>query len=85
MNRFFNHGLRRNYCFLTFMFLLSSCTLNVNLTVATEKPIALNVAIDKPIEVKLGADVAITKLPPIQAQAEVKLGIAKSPPVKRQH
>lgn len=69
--------------FALLAFCLSSCTLNVNLNVATEKPIALNVAIDKPIELKLGADVAITKLPPIQAQAEVKLGTAKLLPVKK--
>ena len=52
-------------------FALSACTINVNLHVSTDKPIALNVVVDKPIEVKLGADVAVTKLPPIQAEAKV--------------
>lgn len=46
--------------------LSACCPLNVNLNVATDKPISLYVVIDKPIEVKLSADVAVTKLPPIQ-------------------
>ncbi|MDD5581476.1 MAG: hypothetical protein PHY16_19705 [Methylobacter sp.] len=49
---------------------LSGCPLTVNLNVSTDKPIAL--VIDKPIELKLGADIAVTKLPP------VKVGIAHS-------
>lgn len=83
MNKFFSLGLHGNYGLVLLIFLLSSCTLNVNLNVATEKPIALNVAVDKPIEVKLGADVAVTKLPPVQA--DVKISPFKSPPVKHQH
>ena len=50
--------------FVSIAFTLSGCTLTVNLNVSTDKPISL--VIDKPIEVKLGADVAVTKLPPIK-------------------
>jgi hypothetical protein len=55
--------------FVSIAFTLSGCPLTVNLNVSTDKPISL--VIDKPIEVKLGADVAVTKLPPI------KVGISK--------
>lgn len=56
---------------------LSGCPLTVNLNLATEKPIALNltvdkpinVIIDKPLDVKLDAGVAITKLPPVRIEA----------------
>jgi hypothetical protein len=50
--------------FGSIVFTLSGCPLTVNLNVSTDKPISL--VIDKPIEVKLGADVAVTKLPPIK-------------------
>jgi len=56
--------------FVSIAFTLSGCPLTVNLNVSTDKPISL--VIDKPIEVKLGADVAVTKLPPI------KVGISKT-------
>jgi len=52
-------------------FAVSACTINVNLAVSTDKPIAVNLRVDKPVEVKLGADVAVTKLPPIQADAKI--------------
>ena len=55
--------------FVSIAFTLSGCPLTVNLNVSTDKPISL--VIDKPIEVKLGADVAVTKVPPI------KVGISK--------
>ena len=55
--------------FVSIAFILSGCPLTVNLNVSTDKPISL--VIDKPIEVKLGADVAVTKLPPI------KVGVSK--------
>ena len=55
--------------FVSIAFTLSGCPLTVNLNVSTDKPISL--VIDKPIEVKLGADVAVTKLPPI------KVGVSK--------
>ena len=73
---------------------LSGCTLTVNLNVSTDKPIAVNLVFDKPIEVKLGADVAVTKLPPIQAdaniavnklppiQADANIAVTKLPPIK---
>lgn len=58
-------------------FILTGCPLTVNLNVATEKPIALNLTVDKPInvvvekplDVKLDAGVAITKLPPVRVEA----------------
>ncbi len=56
--------------FVSIAFTLSGCPITVNLNVSTDKPISL--VIDKPIEVKLGADVAVTKLPPI------KVGISKT-------
>jgi hypothetical protein len=56
--------------FVSIAFTLSGCPLTVNLNVSTDKPISL--VIDKPIEVKLGADVAVTKLPTI------KVGISKT-------
>jgi hypothetical protein len=59
---------------------LSACPLNVNLNVATDKPISLYVVVDKPIEVKLSADVAVTKLPPIQAKANI--AVTKLPPIQ---
>ena len=54
--------------FVSIAFALSGCPLTVNLNVSTDKPISL--VIDKPIEVKLGADVAITKLPPIKVGSQ---------------
>ncbi|MBL1265733.1 hypothetical protein [Candidatus Methylomicrobium oryzae] len=45
---------------------LSGCPLTVNLNVATDKPLALNMIVDKPINVKLDAGVAVTKLPPVR-------------------
>ena len=60
-------------------FTLFGCTLNVNLNISTDKPIALNVAVDKPIEVKLDAGVAVTKLPLIQADA--KIGLSGPSPI----
>jgi hypothetical protein len=56
--------------FVSIAFTLSGCPLTVNLNVSTDKPISL--VIDKPIEVKLGADVAVTKVPPI------KVGLSKT-------
>lgn len=52
-------------------FAVSACTINVNLAVSTDKPIAVNLKVEKPIEVKVGADIAVTKLPPIQADAKI--------------
>lgn len=54
--------------FVSIAFTLSGCPLTVNLNVSTDKPISL--VIDKPIEVKLGADVAVTKLPPIKVGSQ---------------
>jgi hypothetical protein len=61
-------------------FALSGCPLNVNLNVATDKPIAL--VIDKPLDVKLDAGVAIKELAPIKVTtlAPVKVGIAEKKP-----
>jgi hypothetical protein len=61
-------------------FAVSACTINVNLAVSTDKPIAVNLRVDKPIELKLGADVAVTKLPPIEADATI--GFTDKTPVK---
>jgi hypothetical protein len=58
----------------------SACTLNVNLNLATDKPLSLNLAIEKPIAVKLGADVALTKLPIIQTDS--KIGFTDKTPTK---
>lgn len=72
MNKVLRRVFKWNFIILVLIAVaLSACTINVNLHVATDKPIALNVAVDKPIEVKLGADVAVTKLPPIQAEAKI--------------
>lgn len=65
---------------VTMGFAVSACTINVNLAVSTDKPIAVNLRVDKPVEVKLGADVAVTKLPPIQADA--KIGFTDMTPAK---
>ena len=54
--------------FVSIAFTLSGRPLTVNLNVSTDKPISL--VIDKPIEVKLGADIAVTKLPPIKVGIE---------------
>ena len=59
-------------------FTLSGCPLNVNLNLSTDKPISLYVVVDKPIKVKLAADIAVTKLPPIKADA--KIGFTSRPP-----
>ena len=69
MNKVFQIFLWKFIIFVSIAFTLSGCPLTVNLNVSTDKPISL--VIDKPIEVKLGADVAVTKLPPI------KVGISK--------
>jgi hypothetical protein len=70
MNKCFQIFLIWKYTiFVSIAFIFSGCALNVNLNVSTDKPISL--VIDKPIEVKLGADVAVTKVPPI------KVGISK--------
>jgi hypothetical protein len=61
-------------------FAVSACTINVNLAVSTDKPIAVNLNMAKPIEVKLGADIAVTKLPPIEADA--KIGFTDKTPTK---
>ena len=50
--------------FVSIAFILSGCPLTVNLNISTDKPISL--VIDKPIEMKVGADVAVTKLAPIK-------------------
>jgi hypothetical protein len=55
--------------FVSIAFTLSGCPLTVNLNISTDKPISL--VIDKPIELKLGADVAVTKVP------QIKVGISK--------
>ena len=69
MNKGFQIFLIWKYIiFVSIAFTLSGCPLTVNLNISTDKPISL--VIDKPIEVKLGADVAVTKVPPI------KLGIS---------
>ena len=71
MNKGFQIFLMWKYIiFVSIAFTLSGCPLTVNLNVSTDKPISL--VIDKPIEVKLGADVAVTKVPPI------KVGISKT-------
>lgn len=61
-------------------FAVSACTINMNLAVSTDKPIAVNLSVAKPIEVKLGADVAVTKLPPIEADATI--GFTDKTPAK---
>ncbi|MGZ8239503.1 MAG: hypothetical protein ACXWTY_16715 [Methylobacter sp.] len=71
MNKVFQLFFKGKFIiFVSSAFTLSGCPLTVNLNVSTDKPISL--VIDKPIEVKLGADVAVTQLPP------VKVGIAKT-------
>jgi hypothetical protein len=50
------------------------CTLNVNLNVSTDKPIAVNLVVDKPIAVKLDAGVAVTKLPVIEIEPSIGFG-----------
>ncbi|MCD2451166.1 hypothetical protein GO003_012265 [Methylicorpusculum oleiharenae] len=70
MNKIFQTMFKWKFSiFVLIAFTLSGCPLTVNLNVSTDKPISL--VIDKPIEVKLGADVALTQMPP------VKLGVAK--------
>ena len=70
MNKGFQIFLMWKYIiFVSIAFTLSGCPLTVNLNISTDKPISL--VIDKPIEMKLGADVAVTKVPPI------KVGISK--------
>jgi hypothetical protein len=59
---------------------LSGCSLTVNLNVSTDKPIPVYLIVDKPVEVKLDADLAVTKLPPIHADADV--GVTKLPPIR---
>jgi len=71
MNKGFQIFLIWKYIiFVSIAFTLSGCPLTVNLNISTDKPISL--VIDKPIEMKLGADVAVTKVPPI------KVGISKT-------
>ena len=71
MNKGFQIFLIWKYIiFVSIAFTLSGCPLTVNLNISTDKPISL--VIDKPIEIKLGADVAVTKVPPI------KVGISKT-------
>ena len=70
MNKVFQLFLWQFILFVSIAFTLSGCPLTVNLNVSTDKPISL--VIDKPIEVKLDADLAITKLPPI------KVGLSKT-------
>jgi hypothetical protein len=70
MNKGFQIVLIWKYIiFVSIAFTLSGCPLTVNLNISTDKPISL--VIDKPIELKLGADVAVTKLP------QIKVGISK--------
>jgi hypothetical protein len=78
MNRLIQIILKRKATvWIAMAFLLTGCPLTVNLNVATEKPIALNLTVDKPInvvvekplDVKLDAGVAITKLPPVRVEA----------------
>jgi hypothetical protein len=59
---------------------LSGCPLTVNLNVSTDKPIPVYLIVDKPVEVKLDADLAVTKVPPIHADADV--GVSKLPPIR---
>ncbi len=71
MNKIFQIFFKWKFIiFVSIALTLSGCPLTVNLNVSTDKPISL--VIDKPIEVKLGADVAVTKLPPI------KVGFSKT-------
>jgi hypothetical protein len=70
MNKGFQMVLIWKYIiFVSIAFTLSGCPLTVNLNISTDKPISL--VIDKPIELKLGADVAVTKVP------QIKVGISK--------
>jgi hypothetical protein len=70
MNKGFQIVLIWKYIiFVSIAFTLSGCPLTVNLNISTDKPISL--VIDKPIELKLGADVAVTKVP------QIKVGISK--------
>jgi hypothetical protein len=70
MNKGFQIVLIWKYIiFVSIALTLSGCPLTVNLNISTDKPISL--VIDKPIELKLGADVAVTKLP------QIKVGISK--------
>ena len=63
MNKGFQIFLIWKYIiFVSIAFTLSGCPLTVNLNIST----------DKPFEMKLGADVAVTKVPPI------KVGISKT-------
>jgi hypothetical protein len=81
MNKGFQISCKWKFIILVAIpFSLSGCTLNVNLNVSTDKPIAVNLVVDKPIEVKLGANVAVTKLPPIQADANI--AVTRLPPIQ---
>ncbi|MGZ8225393.1 MAG: hypothetical protein ACXWT3_01985 [Methylococcaceae bacterium] len=53
-----------NIVLVAIAFTLSGCyLLSVNLNVAAGKPLYLYLDIDKLVEVKLGANVSVTKLP----------------------
>ncbi len=57
---------------------LSGCPMTVNLNLVTDKPVVVKVIMDKPVEVKLG-EIAVTKLPEINANANI--GLTKLPPI----
>ncbi|QFY43505.1 hypothetical protein F6R98_13480 [Candidatus Methylospira mobilis] len=74
------HWTRKFIFPVSMAFSLSGCPLNVNLNVATDKPIAVYLVVDKPIKVKLDAGIAVTKLPPVKVDAVA--AVTKLPPIK---
>ena len=71
---------RVSLCLVAIIIALPGCPLTVNLNLSTDKPIPVYLIIDKPVEVKLDADVAVTKVPPIHADADVD--IRTLPPIR---
>lgn len=59
---------------------LSGCPLTVNLNVSADKPIPVYLIVDRPVEMKLDADLAVTKVPPIHVDGDV--GVNKFPPIR---
>ena len=59
---------------------LPGCPLTVNVNLSTDKPIPVYLIVDKPIKVKMDGDIAITKVPPLHADADVD--IRTLPPIR---
>ena len=71
---------RASLCLVAIVIALPGCPLTVNLNLSTDRPIPVYLIVDKPVEVKLDADLAVTKVPPIHADADV--GVSKLPPIR---